>query len=52
MCAEATDLDEREEGHAEAWTPSVLVQIYIFLLRNMRFKVNLYNRVIFIFKPY
>ena len=31
-CAEATDLDAREEGNVEAWTPSVLVRVYIFLL--------------------
>ena len=29
---EATDPDAREEGNAEAWTPSVLVRVYIFLL--------------------
>ena len=31
-CAEATDPDAREEGNAEAWTPSVSVHVYIFLL--------------------
>ena len=50
--AEATDPDAREEGHAEAWTPFVSIHVYIYLLRHMRFKVNLYNRVILIFKPY
>ena len=30
--AEATDPDAREEGNAEAWTPSVSVHVYIFLL--------------------
>ena len=30
--AKATDLDVREEGNAEAWTPSVSVCVYIFLL--------------------
>ena len=29
---EATDPDAREEGNAEAWTPSVSVRVYIFLL--------------------
>ena len=29
---EATNLDAREEGHAESWTPSVSVRVYIFLL--------------------
>ena len=29
---EATDPDARKEGNAEAWTPSVLVRVYIFLL--------------------
>ena len=29
---EATDPDSREEGHAKAWTPSVSVRVYIFLL--------------------
>ena len=32
---EAIDPDVREEGHAEAWTPSMLVRVYIFLLRHM-----------------
>ena len=31
-CIEATNLDAREEGNAEAWTPSVSVCVYIFLL--------------------
>ena len=31
-CTEATDPDAREEGHVEAWTPSVSVRVYIFLL--------------------
>ena len=31
-CTEATDPDAREEGNAEAWTPSVSVRVYIFLL--------------------
>jgi hypothetical protein len=31
-CVEATNLDAREEGNVEAWTPSVLVRVYIFLL--------------------
>ena len=30
--AEATYPDVREEGHAEAWTPSVSVSVYFFLL--------------------
>ena len=30
--AEATDPDAREEGNAEAWTPSMSVHVYIFLL--------------------
>ena len=30
--AEATDPDAREEGNAEAWTPSMSVRVYIFLL--------------------
>ena len=42
----------REEGHAKAWIPSVLVCVYIFLLWHMWFKVNFYNRLILIFKPY
>ena len=29
---EATHANVREEGHAEAWNPSVLVCVYIFLL--------------------
>ena len=49
---EVIDPDVREEGHAEAWTPFVSVCVYIFLLRHIRFKVNLYNKVILIFKPY
>ena len=39
-------------GDVEAWTPLVSVRVYIFLLWHMRFKVNFYNRVILIFKPY
>ena len=35
---QATHLDAREEGHAKAWTPSVSVRVYIFLLRNIQFK--------------
>ena len=31
-CVEATNPDVREEGHAKAWTPYMLVCIYIFLL--------------------
>ena len=34
-CVEAKNPDTREEGHTEAWTPSVLVRVYIFLLRHM-----------------
>ena len=49
---EATHPNMREEGHADTWTPFVLVHVYIFLLRHMQFKVNLYNRVILIFTPY
>ena len=30
--AEAADPDVREEGNASAWTPSVSVRVYIFLL--------------------
>ena len=30
--AEAVDLDAREEGNVEAWTPSVSIRVYIFLL--------------------
>ena len=30
--AEATDPDVREEGNVEAWTPSMSVRVYIFLL--------------------
>ena len=48
---EATHPNVREEGHAKVWNPSVLVRIYIFLLRHMQFQVNLYNRVILIFNP-
>ena len=48
----ATDPDAREEGDAETWTLSVSVCVYIFLLRHMRFKFNLYNRIILTFKPY
>ena len=33
--AEAIDPDVREEGDLEAWTPSILVRVYIFLLRHM-----------------
>ena len=29
---EATDPDAREEGNAKAWTPSVSIRVYIFLL--------------------
>ena len=29
---EATDLDTREEGHVEAWTPSVSVRVFIFFI--------------------
>ena len=32
---EAVDPDAREEEDAEAWTPSVLVCVYIFLLIHM-----------------
>ena len=31
-CAEATNPDAREEGHAEACNPSMSVHVYIFLL--------------------
>ena len=29
---EATDPDVKEEGNAKAWTPSILVRVYIILL--------------------
>ena len=32
---EVADPDVREEGDAEAWTPSVSVCLYIFLLQHM-----------------
>ena len=31
-CAEATDLDTREEGNAEAWNPSMSIHVYTFFL--------------------
>ena len=29
---EAIDPDAREEGHVEAWNPSISIHVYIFLL--------------------
>ena len=34
-CTEVTHPNVREEGHAEAWNPSMSVCVYIFLLRHM-----------------
>ena len=37
--AETTNLDAREEGNAEAWTPSVSVRVYIFFLMTCDLKL-------------
>ena len=49
---EAANPDAGEEADAKAWIHFVSICVYIFLLRHMQFKVNLYNRVILTFKPY